>query len=108
MTLSFPPHHLVVPSERQGEQLAQALGVHDALGADDGRADGVRQGHDEVGVQSRLPLLLAPLEALVGGVHCKREGQLEAQEHVVLQVVEGFQLLGAVVVVLRMHTFIYI
>lgn len=81
--------------KRQGKQLAQALGVHDALGADDGRADGVSEGHHQVGVAPRLPPLLAPLVPLVGGVHRERGRQLQAQERVVLQVVEGLQLLGA-------------
>lgn len=95
------PHHLVFPLERQGQQLAQALCVHDALRADDGGADGVGQGHDQVGVAPRPPLLLASLEAFVGGVRRERRGQLQAQERVVLQVVEGLQLVGAKVIILK-------
>lgn len=92
--------HLVISAQGQREQLAEALGLHHALGANNRRAYGVRQRHDEVREAPRLPLLLARPEYFVSGVHRQRKGELEQQERVVAQVVKRFQLVRGVVLIL--------
>lgn len=92
--------HLVIATQGQCQKLAEALRLNHALGAKNRRAYRIRERHDQVGVAPRPSLVLARPKDLVGGVHRQREDELEQEQRVVPQVVEGFQLVRAIVLIL--------